>query len=231
MSKFLYAFLFLAASFFTFSGYAMGGEWFVQEEYVRRGTVFPNAVCVFKKEKNEITGVVRRSPKESGTITPATAELISPHTVLHFYYYDLMTAYRSSFSFYVTPNPAKLTKDSKDLTSLSTERYGSIPVKITNAENMDLSILHNDEAMGKEGYALTMAGALEIILSQYIPKVWEAGRLAHLETVTITDKNESIATTLREKASRCISAFRLQNYTPVSSFSSSWTMIFRINDQ
>lgn len=53
MSKFLYVFLFLAAPFFNSPGHAMDDEWFVDGEYEHQGTVFPRAVCTYKKEKSD----------------------------------------------------------------------------------------------------------------------------------------------------------------------------------
>lgn len=229
MSKCLYTFLFLAASFFTSPGHAMDDEWFVESIYEYKGTVFPITSCDFKKEKNRRTGSTMHSPKETGTLTPATVKFISKDAVLHFKYYEIRSDDASFFSFYVTPNPAELTKDSEDLTSLSTERYGSIPIDIKNEKNMILLIFENDEATGQGDYATTMAEALEIILSRYIPSI--RGRIPSLETVTINNRNESIAATLLGKASRGISSFKLQSYSSADIPPPFWSMVFRINDQ
>jgi hypothetical protein len=231
MSKFLYAFLFLVAVFFTSPGHTMDDEyeWFVESRYEYKGTVFPTTVCDFKKEKNRRTGSIRHSPKETGAVTPATVKFISKNAVLHFKYYEMRTADASFFSFYVTPNPTELTETSEDLTSLPTTCYGSIPIDIKNIKNMVLLIVENDEAVGQGDYATTMAEALEIILSQYIPSI--RGRLPSLETVTINNRNESIAATLLGKVSRGISSFKLQSYRSVDTPPPFWSMIFRINDQ
>ncbi|MBY0272575.1 MAG: hypothetical protein K2X02_04065 [Alphaproteobacteria bacterium] len=230
MSKFLYVFLFLAAPFFTSPGHAMGDDWFVDGKYEHQGTVFPRAVCTYKKEKNQM-GFIRHSPQKTGILTPATVEFISPDAVLHDKYFERQTSELAIQSFYVTSNPTKLTKDSEDLTSLSTACYGSIPIRISTAKNLDLLIFQNDEVVGKEDYAQTMAGALEIILSEYIPTLQKAGRLSGLKTVTITDSNNSIATTFQQKVSR-ISSFKLESYLPmVGPEAFFWNMVFRINDQ
>lgn len=231
MSKFLYAFLFLVAPFFTSPGYTMDDEyeWFVESIYKYKGTVFPDTLCDFKKEKNRRNGSIRHSPKETGTLIPATVKFISKDAILHFKYYEIRSADASFFSFYVTPNPTELTETSEDLTSLSTACYGSIPIDIKNEKNMILLIYEKDEATGQGDYGTTMAEALEIILSRYIPSI--RGRLPSLETVTINNRNESIAAILLGKETRGIASFKLQSYCPAKSPTSFWSMIFRINDQ
>jgi hypothetical protein len=230
MSKFLYVFLFLAAPFFTSPGHAMNDEWFVDGEYEHKGAVFPHAECTYKKEKNERTGFIRHSPKETGILTPATVKFISPNAVLHGKYFERRTAGFAIQSFNVTPNPTKLTKDSEDLRSLPTKSYGSIPIEIFDAENMNLLIFQNDEVVGNGDYAQTMAGALEIILSEYIPALRKAGNLSGLKTVTITDGNNSTAEVILDRAPRFLS-FKLEKYMPMGSEDCSWTMKFSINDR
>lgn len=235
MSKFLHTFLFLAASLFASSSYAMdtSGGWFVDEEYERKGSVFPTAVCPYKKEKNESTGFIRHSPKNPKVLTSATIRFISRDAILHDKYYEKQTAHLAIQSFKVTPNPTHLTAQSEDLSSLPTEAYGSIPVRLsTVAKDLELLIFPNDEAVTRTDYGQTMAGALEIILSQYIPMTQKTAHFSGLETVTITDGAESIATALLEKAEYGDLPFRLQSYLPIQpEINSYWKLVFKVKDQ
>jgi len=235
VSKFLYTFLFLTASFSASSSYAMvdSEEWFVDKESEHKGTVFPTAVCTYTKEKNESTGFIRHSPKKSTALTPATVEFIAPDAILHNKYYEKRTAHLAVQSFNVTPNPTHLTAKSEDLSSLPTKPYGSIPVKLsTVTKNLELLIFSDSEAVVREDYGQTMAGAVEVILSQYIPMAQTTGHFSDLQTVTITDGTQSIATALLKKAESESLPFTLQSYLPIQSeINPSWNIVFRTKDK
>lgn len=230
MSKLLYTFLFLATSLFVSSAHAMDSGWFVDDEYEHRGSVYPHATCAYKKEKHEGKGFIRHSPVDP-TLSPATVEFISPRAILHAKYYEKHTPHFAMKSFSVTPNPTGLTKDSDDLTSLPPKAYGSIPLNLyTVADDIEVLIFQNDKIARQADYGQTMAGAVEILLSQYIPTTQTTGHFSGLKTVTITDGDSSIAEHLLEKARTGIPHFTLESYVPIQpDINHYWRMVFNVN--
>lgn len=190
MSKFLYAALFLVASLSPLYGMYVDEKMYVDAEYDRQGTIFPNQTCHFKKEKNGSGTLIKRSPKDP-TLRPATVEYINSEAILHYKYYEIEHPTFKVQSFFVTPNPG-LTKDSTDFSSLPTAPYASIPVRLdSTAKKIELLIWEEGNKSSCNDYASTLAGALKILLNDYIPSVRD---LPNLKTVKIHDSNRELET-------------------------------------
>ena len=105
---------------------------------------FPHAVGRYKKEKHKTNNFIRHSQENPEDLNLATIEFISESAILRDNYYEKRTLDFPICSFTVTPNSTRLTRSSDDFSSLPTEAYGSIPVKIYKvAQNLELLICPN----------------------------------------------------------------------------------------
>lgn len=192
MLKLLPAFSLLIMSLFLTPSYAV---WDLDGGYEREGLVFPIATK-YTKEKNE-NGQSRRSPKIQNELSLATVQLVSPGAILYFKYYEIHSPFFAVQSFNVTPNSMGLTTDSKDVSSMPTVSYGSIPVTLDSTAGTLKLLIFSDLIEPKPSdYGKTMAAAVHTILTQYIPSVRLNRGLPRLKQITVSDSDASIAAEL-----------------------------------
>lgn len=183
MSQFLYVSLFLAA--FSSPLHAM-------DEYEHTGNIFKDQRCAFKSEIKDGEHSKKFFPKDPA-LCAATVEYLNSTTVLHHAGYEWKAPGFKIRSFAVAPNLG-LATDSTDFSSLSKTPYALIPVQYNGyVEEIKLQIEENST---QDNYATTLAGALKILLNEFIPSPrvfpvfpnWVPSNFS----VTICDSNEKL---------------------------------------
>lgn len=178
------------------------------DEYEKEGKVFSFAKAFFVKEQDERTEKITHKPK-GGVLSLATVEYVSAEAVLHYNYFESSPNMPSINSFWITPNTHRLTAESQLHTLPQEETLASLPIRLAAGTNkIELLFFGKPNMEAHPKYTATIAAAVKIILSEFVPAIIKSGTCPGIRAVVIPDAEKELAQLMSEPEYERIGSFK-----------------------
>ena len=170
--------------------------------------MFSAAKAAFVKEKDEKTGKITHKPK--GRVPSlATVEYVSPGAVLHYKYYELSPDMPPVKSFWITPNTHGLAAEAQLETLPQEETLASLPITLAaGANQIELLFFGESNMEFHPEYTATIAAAVKIILSEFVPDIINAKTCPGIRAAVIPDAEKELAQLMSKPEYERIGSFK-----------------------